>query len=91
MIETFGILVDRRDFAFFAMNYYDGAYLVDEFFSFTIPDNFSKLTYGIQYIIRDLLSFRARVEYLNTRIIELLRDATSRRRSRRTTTAVDEE
>ncbi|CAG8528691.1 10922_t:CDS:10 [Rhizophagus irregularis] len=58
MIETFGILVDRRDFAFFAMNYYDGAYL-------------------------------ARVEYLNTRIIELLRDATSRRRSRRTTTAVD--
>ncbi|CAB4443352.1 unnamed protein product [Rhizophagus irregularis] len=69
MLEMFGILVDRRDFAFYAMNYYDGAYLDDGIFH--------------------LLSFRARVEYLNTRIIELLRDATSRRHSRHTTTAVD--
>ncbi|CAB4423705.1 unnamed protein product [Rhizophagus irregularis] len=72
------------------MNYYDGAYLVDEIFSFTIPDTPAQL-YLLEYIIRDLLSFRAHVEYLNTRIIELLRDATSRRRSCRTMTAVDEE
>ncbi|PKY52008.1 hypothetical protein RhiirA4_469365 [Rhizophagus irregularis] len=85
MIETFGIL---GDFTFFAMNYYDGAYLVDEIFSFTIPDTPAQL-YLLEYIIRDLLSFRAHVEYLNTRIIELLRDATSRRRSCRTMTAVD--
>jgi len=87
-LETFGILVDRRVFAFYAMNYYDEAFLVDEIFSFTIPDTQMQL-YLLENIISDLLAFRARTEYLNTRINELLRDATSRRRSRRTTTVVD--
>ncbi|CAI2188270.1 16942_t:CDS:10, partial [Funneliformis geosporum] len=87
-LETFGILVDRRDFAFYAMNYYDGAFLVDEIFSFTIPDTQMQL-YLLENIISDLLAFRARTEYLNVRINELLRNATSQRRSRRTMTAVD--
>ncbi|CAI2187712.1 3692_t:CDS:2 [Funneliformis geosporum] len=90
-LETFGILVDRRDFIIYAMHYYDGVYLVDETdLSFIIPNTPMQL-YLIEDIIKKLLSFRARVEYLNTRIKTLLRDKTSASRSllRRTTTAVD--
>ncbi|CAG8480831.1 13800_t:CDS:10 [Funneliformis caledonium] len=103
-LETFGILVDRRDFAFYVMNYYDRAFLVDEIF-FIYNTGHTNATISVReyhrrsislqgkifftHLNHNLFHKQARTEYLNTRINELLRDATSRRRSRRTMTAVD--
>ncbi|CAG8683227.1 8347_t:CDS:2 [Funneliformis mosseae] len=90
-LETFGILVDRRDFIIYVMHYYEGVYLVDESdLSFIIPDTPMQL-YLIEDVIKKLLAFRARVEYLNTWIKIQLRDtaSASRRHLRRITTAVD--
>ncbi|CAG8587138.1 6452_t:CDS:10 [Ambispora gerdemannii] len=89
LLETFGILVDRRDFIFYAMHYYEEAYFVDEIaLSFVIPNTPMQL-FLLKDVIKKLLKFRARIEYLKTRITALLEDATSRRRPRWTTTVVD--
>ncbi|RIB17373.1 hypothetical protein C2G38_2187423 [Gigaspora rosea] len=66
-LETFGIIVDRRHFVF----YFDGVYLVDEIFSFTLPDMPTQL-YLLKDIINILLKFRARVEHLYNQINVLL-------------------
>ncbi|CAI2190104.1 846_t:CDS:2, partial [Funneliformis geosporum] len=87
-LETYGIFVDRRDFIFYAMIYYDGAYLVDEIISFTIPDTPTQLCL-LKDIVTGLLSFRARVEHTYTQITNLLKSATSRRRPRRMKTDID--
>jgi len=88
-LETFGILVDRRDFIIYAMHYHDGVYLVDETdLSFVIPNTPMQLCL-LKDIIKKLLSFRARVQHLNTKITELLKEVATRRRSRRITTVVD--
>ncbi|CAI2187688.1 1897_t:CDS:2 [Funneliformis geosporum] len=80
-LETYGIFIDRRDFIFYAMIYYNGAYLVDEIISFTIPDTPTQLCL-LKDIVTDLLSFRARVEHIYTQITNLLKSATSQHRSR---------
>ncbi|CAG8669385.1 11515_t:CDS:2 [Funneliformis mosseae] len=70
------------------MIYYDGAYLVDEIVSFTIPDTPTQLCL-LKDIVTGLLSFRARVEHTYTQITNLLKSATSRRRPRRMKTDID--
>ncbi|CAG8760266.1 15419_t:CDS:2, partial [Gigaspora margarita] len=91
-LETFGILVDKRDFIIYAMHYDEGVYLVDEIdLSLIIPDTSMPL-FLIEDIIKKLLAFRhAHVEYLNTWIKTQLRETAfaSRRHLRRITTAVD--
>ncbi|CAG8624929.1 12503_t:CDS:2 [Dentiscutata erythropus] len=57
-LETFGIIVDRRHFVFYAMEYFDGAYLLDEIYPFTLPDTPTQL-YLLKDIITILLNFRA--------------------------------
>ncbi|RIA86056.1 hypothetical protein C1645_807963 [Glomus cerebriforme] len=74
-------ILKGRDFIFYAMIYYDGAYLVDEIFSFTIPDTPTQL-YLLKDIVTDLMSFRARVEHTYTQITNLLKSATSRHHPR---------
>ncbi|RHZ85748.1 hypothetical protein Glove_60g29 [Diversispora epigaea] len=57
-LETFGILVDRRDFIIYAMHYYDGVYLVDETdLSFVISNTLMQLCL-LKDIIKKLLAFR---------------------------------
>ncbi|CAG8642247.1 4061_t:CDS:2 [Funneliformis mosseae] len=70
-LEIFGILVDRKNFCFYTMHHHNGIYLVDEInVSFIIPDTPIQL-YMVKEIIEKLLTFRARIEKLNTRIKEL--------------------
>ncbi|KAG9305137.1 hypothetical protein G9A89_002594 [Geosiphon pyriformis] len=37
-LETFGLLVNRKEFLMYSMHWVDGIYLVDQFDGFTIPD-----------------------------------------------------
>ncbi|CAI2188141.1 1850_t:CDS:2 [Funneliformis geosporum] len=87
-LEIFGILVDKKDFCFYTMYHRNGTYLVDEInVSFIIPDTPIQL-YMVREIIERLLTFRARVEKLNTRIKEISSIRITRR-PRRITTAID--
>ncbi|CAG8675782.1 2772_t:CDS:2, partial [Acaulospora morrowiae] len=88
-LETFGILVYGRHFIIYAMHYYEGLYLVDETdLSFILPSTPMEL-YLVEGIIKRLLVFRARVEYLRTWIQTQIRLAdTTTRHLRRITTPV---
>jgi len=88
-LETFGILVDRKEFLFYLMHYYEGIYLVDEISnSFIIPDNSTQL-YLLNNVISKLVSFRARVEHLNLRIKNLLNNKITNLIQRRKTTVIE--
>ncbi|RUP49923.1 hypothetical protein BC936DRAFT_140976 [Jimgerdemannia flammicorona] len=42
-LETYGILIDKKDFCFYSMHQVDDYFLVNEFDNFTIPDNCGNL------------------------------------------------
>ncbi|RUS28568.1 hypothetical protein BC938DRAFT_481728 [Jimgerdemannia flammicorona] len=75
-LETYGILIDKKDFCFYSMHQVDDYFLVNEFDNFTIPDNCGNLR-ELSHIIQAMLSFKNRVLHLHQRVESLLK---SRRR-----------
>ncbi|RHZ65151.1 hypothetical protein Glove_319g48 [Diversispora epigaea] len=71
-IETFGILVYKRDFYFYVMHYVNGLYLVNKFDEFAIPDNVTQFS-ELSDIIKILFAFKHRVIQLHLRIQNLLK------------------
>ncbi|CAG8803629.1 10806_t:CDS:2, partial [Dentiscutata erythropus] len=56
-LETFGLLVYKKEFLLYSMHYVDGIYFVDQYEGFTIPDTPLQLG-NISDIIRIMLMFK---------------------------------
>jgi len=56
-LETYGILVYKRDVFFYSMHWIDGVYLVDQFDKFLIP-NASMQLKNLSDIIRTIITFK---------------------------------
>ncbi|RUS29384.1 hypothetical protein BC938DRAFT_480724, partial [Jimgerdemannia flammicorona] len=72
-LETYGILIDKKDFCFYSMHQVDGYFLVNQFDNFTIPDNCGHLG-ELPHIIQAMLSFKSRVLHLHQRVESLLKN-----------------
>ncbi|CAG8501226.1 19526_t:CDS:10 [Rhizophagus irregularis] len=56
-LETYGILVYKRDVFFYSMHWIDGVYLVDQFDKFLIPNASTQLK-NLSDIIRTMITFK---------------------------------
>ncbi|CAG8615511.1 9458_t:CDS:10 [Diversispora eburnea] len=56
-LETFGLLVYRKEFLLYSMHWVDGIYLVDQFNGFTIPDTSLDLE-NLSNIIQIMIKFK---------------------------------
>ncbi|CAG8449910.1 17188_t:CDS:10 [Acaulospora morrowiae] len=56
-LETFGLLVNRKEFFMYSMHWVDGIYLVDQFNGFTIPDTSLDLE-NLFNIIQTMIKFK---------------------------------
>ncbi|CAG8547549.1 9451_t:CDS:10 [Ambispora gerdemannii] len=59
-LETFGLLVYRKEFLLYSMHWVDGIYLVDQFNGFTIPDTSLDLE-NLSNIIQIMIKFKDRI------------------------------
>ncbi|KAG9295686.1 hypothetical protein G9A89_001703 [Geosiphon pyriformis] len=59
-LETFGLLVNRKEFLMYSMHWVDGIYLVDQFDGFTIPDTSLDLE-NLSGIIKIMINFKNRI------------------------------
>ncbi|CAG8745769.1 5228_t:CDS:2, partial [Funneliformis caledonium] len=72
-LETFGILVYKRDFFIYSTHWVNGLYLVDQVNGFTIPNTANQLN-ELSIIINVMLEFKYRVINLKNHINSLLKD-----------------
>ncbi|CAJ0649103.1 3351_t:CDS:10 [Entrophospora sp. SA101] len=59
-LETFGLLVYRKEFFMYSMHWVDGIYLIDQFNGFTIPDTPLDLE-NLSNIIQTMIKFKNRI------------------------------
>jgi len=78
-LETFGLLVYKRDFTIYSMHWVDGLYLVDQVDGFAIPDTANQLD-QISSIIEVMMAFKFRVMNLRQNIESLLGKTFGRRK-----------
>ncbi|CAG8745299.1 14449_t:CDS:2, partial [Racocetra persica] len=78
-LETFGLLVYKKEFFLYSMHYVDGIYFVDQYNGFTISDTPLQLG-NISDIIRIMLMFKNRVIKLQQHVESLYKSKTSFKR-----------
>ncbi|RGB26583.1 hypothetical protein C1646_674669 [Rhizophagus diaphanus] len=71
-LETYGILVYKRDVFFYSMHWIDGVYLVDQFDKFLIHNASTQLK-NLSDIIRTMITFKNRVISLQQNIESALK------------------
>ncbi|CAG8624045.1 14825_t:CDS:10 [Acaulospora morrowiae] len=71
-LETFGMLVYKRDFIIYSTHWVHGLYLVDQINGFTIPDTADRLS-DLSSIVRVMLEFKYRIINLKNYIDSLLK------------------
>ncbi|CAG8512695.1 8268_t:CDS:2, partial [Cetraspora pellucida] len=60
LVETYGVLIHRKTFTFYAMHYQDDAYLVDKMDLFSLPEDAYDLR-KLHHIIERILCFKDRI------------------------------
>ncbi|CAG8583763.1 2094_t:CDS:10 [Paraglomus occultum] len=78
-LETYGLLVYKKEFFMYSMHWVDGIYLVDQFNGFAIPDTSRELDY-LPVIIQAMIEFKNRVLKLHAHMERLYKTNTKFRR-----------